>query len=77
MTLLYQRTKPDPNPAVPFVRALKNSGIILNARMVGSPEIVKETTKKLWNPGMKLIAVTFSQTPEVQKETFEILKKSG
>lgn len=66
-------TDPDPNPEEPFVRTLKNSGIVLNARMVGSPEIVKETTMKLWDPGMKLIAVTYSQTPEIQKETFEII----
>ncbi len=66
-------TDPHPNPAEPFVEALKNSGIVLNARMVGSPEVVKETTRKLWNPGMKLIVVTFSQSPEEQKEAYNIV----
>ncbi|MCP4366654.1 MAG: hypothetical protein GY797_00860 [Deltaproteobacteria bacterium] len=66
-------TDPHPNPAEPFVQALKNSGIILNARMVGNPETVKETTEKLWEPGMKLIAVTFSQTAEEQKEAYDII----
>jgi hypothetical protein len=66
-------TDPHPNPAEPFVEALKNSGIVLNARMVGSPEVVKETTQKLWSPGMKLIVVTFSQSPEEQKEAYDII----
>jgi hypothetical protein len=66
-------TDPHPNPAEPFVNALKNTGIILNARMVGSPEIIKETTKKLWEPGMKLLAVIFSQSAEEQKEAYEII----
>jgi len=66
-------TDPNPNPAEPFVEALQNSGIVLNARMVGSPEVVKETTKKLWIPDMKLLVVTFSQSPEEQKEAYDIV----
>lgn len=66
-------TDPHPNPAEPFRNAFKNSGIILNARMVGSPEIVKETTQKLWSEGMKLIVVTFSQTPNDQAEVYDII----
>ncbi len=69
-------TDPHPNPSEPFVNALKNTGIILNARMVGSPEIVKEATKKLWTPDIKLIVVTFSQTPEEQKETYNIVHQN-
>ena len=66
-------TDPHPNPAEPFVQALKNSGIILNARMVGDPETVKETTEKLWTDGMRLLAVTFSQSPEEQKQAYDII----
>jgi hypothetical protein len=66
-------TDPHPNPPEPFVEALKNSGIILNARMVGNPAVVIETTQKLWSPGMKLLAVTFSQSPEEQKEAYDII----
>ncbi len=68
-----KNTKSYSNPAEPFVKALKNSGIILNTRMVGTPDIIKETTQKLWNPGMKLLAVTFSQSAEEQKETYDII----
>ncbi len=66
-------TDPHPNPAEPFVKALKNSGIVLNARMVGDPETVKETTQKLWDPGMKLLVVTYSRTPEEQNEAYNIV----
>jgi hypothetical protein len=64
-------TDPHPNPVEPFVAALNNSGIILNARMVGNTETVKETTQKLWEPGMKLLVVTFSHSPEEQKDAYE------
>jgi len=70
-------TDPHPNPPEPFVEALKNSGIILNARMVGNSMVVKETTQKLWSPGMKLLAVTFSQSPEEQKEVYDIIHERG
>jgi hypothetical protein len=66
-------TDPSPNPTVPFSDALAGSGIILNARMVGSPDVVKTTTQELWQPGMKLIAVTFSPTPEEQQEAYNII----
>jgi hypothetical protein len=66
-------TDPHPNPVEPFIDAIKNSGIILNARMVGSKDVVRETMQKLWDPGMKLIAVTFSQTAEEQKEAYDII----
>jgi hypothetical protein len=67
------QTDPHPNPTEPFREAFKSNGIILNARMVGSPEVVAETTGQLWTPGMKLIVVTFSQSPEEQKEAYDIV----
>jgi hypothetical protein len=66
-------TDPHPNPAEPFREALKNSGIILNARMVGDPDTIKQTTEKLWDDDMKLIVVTFSQSPEEQKEAYDLI----
>ena len=66
-------TDPHPNPPEPFMQALRNSGIILNARMVGNPDIVKETTEKLWAEDMKLLVVTFSQSPEEQKQAYHII----
>lgn len=68
-------TDPAPNPAAPFVEPLKNSGIILNVRMCGSSEEVRETTKQLWEQGMKLITVTYCQSPEEQKRCYEIVRE--
>jgi len=66
-------TDPSPNPATPFSNALAGTGIILNARMVGDVDVVAEATKSLWQPGMKLLAVTFSQSPQEQKEAYDIV----
>lgn len=66
-------TDPSPNPAKPFVETLHNTGIILNARMVGTAEVVEETTRSLWKPGMKLIAVTYSQSSEEQEEVYNLI----
>ncbi len=68
-------TDPDPNPTQPFVEALNNSGIILHARMVGDVNSVAETTKALWKPEMKLIVVTYSGSPDEQKQAYEIVYK--
>jgi len=60
-----EETDPDPNSADPF-RSIVNTGVVLNARMVGSTDTVIEIVKKLWQPGMKLIAVTYCKTPREQ-----------
>jgi alkanesulfonate monooxygenase SsuD/methylene tetrahydromethanopterin reductase-like flavin-dependent oxidoreductase (luciferase family) len=67
------QTDPSPNPAAPFTSELKNSGIILNARMVGEPDTVEKTINELWTPGLKLIAVTYSQSPEEQQQVYDLI----
>jgi hypothetical protein len=64
-------TDPTPNRPEPFAEAFANSGIVVNARIVGDCQTVVETVKRLWKPGMKLIVVTFCQTPEEQAETYD------
>ena len=66
-------TDPNPNPVEPFANSYSNSTIVLNARLVGSPEHVFEQVKKLWKPPMKLIIVTYSQTSEEQALLYELL----
>jgi hypothetical protein len=41
--------------------------------MVGDPVIVAETIESLWQPGMRLLAVTFSPSPKEQKEVYEVI----
>lgn len=66
-------TDPHPNPAAPFRDALAGTGIILNARMVGDPGVIAETTRQLWTPDMKLIVVTFSPDPEEQGKAYDVI----
>lgn len=68
-------TDPSPNPPEPFAESFANTGIVVNARIVGSPEIVAESVRRLWKPGMKLIAVTYCQSPEEQAEAYDRVHK--
>lgn len=66
-------TDPSPNPAAPFTKSLVNSGIILNARIVGDKSVVGNTIRELWQPGMKLAAVTYSQSQQEQAEVYRLI----
>lgn len=67
------QTDPDPNPCEPFAEGFDNTGITLNARIVGDPDIISNTVKKLWKKGMKLIVVTYCQTPEEQARAYDMI----
>lgn len=63
-------TDPDPNPPEPFAEVFANTGLVLNARIVGDPDTVEDYVRKLWRDGMKLIVVTYCHTPEEQAEAY-------
>jgi alkanesulfonate monooxygenase SsuD/methylene tetrahydromethanopterin reductase-like flavin-dependent oxidoreductase (luciferase family) len=64
-------TDPSPNPPEPFAEAFMNTGIVVNARIVGGFETIAERVRRLWKPGMKLIIVTYCQSPEEQAEAYD------
>jgi hypothetical protein len=64
-------TDPTPNPPEPFAGAFANTGIVVNARMVGHPGTVAEMVRRLWRPGLKLIVVTYCQDPDEQAEAYD------
>ena len=66
-----QETDPDSNPPEPFVAAFDGTGIIVNARIVGNAETVLEKVKRLWQPHMKLIVVTYCKTPGEQAMVYD------
>ncbi len=66
-------TDPTPNPAEPFAEAFANTGIVVNARIVGGLDTIAESVRRLWKPGMKLIVVTFCQNPEEQAEAYDLV----
>jgi hypothetical protein len=66
-------TDPNPNPPLPFAETFAHSGIILNARIVGNTDVIVETVRQLWRPGMKLIVVTYCATPEEQEKAYDMI----
>ena len=66
-----EETDPDPNIAEPFAEQFVDTGIIINARIVGDIQTITETVRKLWKPGIKLIVVTYCKSPAGQEEVYE------
>lgn len=66
-----EETDPDPNPCELFRDAFAGTGVIVNARIVGDSDVVAEKVRKLWKPGMKLIVVTYCETPEEQAKAYD------
>jgi len=65
-----EETDPNPNSTDLF-HSIANTGIVLNARMVGSTDTISEIVKKIWQPGMKLIAVTYCKTTPEQEILYD------
>ncbi len=67
------QTDPAPNDPARFAEVFAASGIVLNARMVGDKRTVLECVKALWKPGLKLIVVTYCQTPQEQADVYDAI----
>jgi hypothetical protein len=63
-------TDPNPNPVEAFPEVMAGTGIVLNARIVGEPDQVIDSVRRLWVPGMKLIVVSYCETPREQAEVY-------
>lgn len=50
-----------------------HTGVVLNARIVGNSDTIREQVSRLWIPGMKLIVVTYCTTPEEQEEAYHLI----
>ena len=50
-----------------FADTFAGTGIVLNTRIVGSADLVLQKVSELWKPGMKLIVVTYCETPAEQE----------
>ncbi len=70
-----EETDPDPNPCRPFRDAFAGTNVIVNARIVGDADTIAEKVKKLWKPGMKLIVVTYCETPDEQAKAYKNIHK--
>ena len=52
-----------------------HTGVVLNARIVGDLETIETQVKRLWVPGMKLVVVTYCETPEEQEKAYEVVHR--
>ena len=64
-------TDPGANPTEGYADAFANTGVVLNARIVGNIDVVEEKVRQLWKPGMKLIVVTYCETPQEEAEVYQ------
>ena len=67
------QTDPDPNPPEAIRDAFAGTGIAVCARMVGDLDSIKPVIQRLWHPDLKLIAVTYCQSPDDQLKTYEFI----
>jgi hypothetical protein len=67
------QTDPDPNTPEVFRDAFVNTGVIVQARMVGDPAEVLTLAQRLWTPGLKLIVVTYVPEPAAQQRLYHDL----
>ena len=68
-------TDPGANPTDGYAEAFAGTGVVLNARIVGKPQLVIDKVRQLWRPGMKLIVVTYAETPEEQAYLYDEIHK--
>jgi len=63
-------TDPSPNNPARFAETLANTRIVLNARIGADADLV-DIVKKLWNRGLKLIVVSYGQSPDAQARIYD------
>jgi hypothetical protein len=69
------QTDPGATNNLELFHRFANTGIVQNARMVGDLETIKEQVSRLWTPGMKLVVVTYCETPEEQEKVYTLIHK--
>jgi hypothetical protein len=68
-----QQTDPGATDDLNAFHRFANTGIVLNARIVGDLETIKSQVSRLWIQGMKLVVVTYCETPEEQKKAYDLI----
>jgi len=68
-----QEIDPDPNEAEPFVSGFAQTGIVVNARMASAQSTIIDMVRRLWNPEMKLIVVTYCQDAVEQEKVYNLI----
>ncbi|MBN2210885.1 MAG: hypothetical protein JW709_05760 [Sedimentisphaerales bacterium] len=66
-----EQTDPSPNSPEVFANTFANTGVVLNARIVGGMDAVLRQVDQLLRPGMKLIVVTYCPDSEQQTHVYK------
>jgi hypothetical protein len=69
------QTDPGATNNLELFHRFANTGIVLNARMVGDLETIEKQVSRLWTKGMKLVVVTYCETPEEQGKVYTLIHK--
>ena len=67
------QTDPGANTNLEAFNSFANTGVVLNARIVGDLETIREQLSLLWVPRMKMVAVTYCESPEEQEEAYYLI----
>ena len=68
---LSPQTDPGATDNLEAFHKFAGTGVVLNARIVGDLETIEEQVKRLWVPGMKLVVVTYCETPHEQDVAYQ------
>jgi hypothetical protein len=68
-----QQTDPGATDDLEAFHGFANTGIVLNARIVGDLQTIRSQISRLWKQGMKLVVVSYCETPEEQKKAYELI----
>ncbi len=66
-------TDPGATDNIEAFHQFAGTGVVLNARIVGSAETIEKQARRLWCKGMKLIVVTYCQSPDEQSEAYDLI----
>jgi hypothetical protein len=67
------QTDPGANTNLEAFNSFANTGVVLNTRIVGDLETIREQLTRLWVSGMKMVAVTYCESPEEQEEAYHLI----
>jgi uroporphyrinogen-III decarboxylase len=65
------QTDPGATNNIEAYHQFAHTGVVLNARMVGDPETIREQVSRI--PGMKLIVATYCETPAEQEKAYKLI----
>lgn len=70
---LSQETDPGATDNLEAFHQFAHTGIVVNARIVGDINTIESQIKRLWVPGLKMVVVTYCETPDEQEKAYHLI----